>query len=118
MPFASPLTLGDRDDFARVADYLRAAAYDAQTVCGRLSVPDLFAVDDLPRETIPLPPAADDPLAFLVRTFLLLQPLPEAALRAQPECPVGQPGPPPSCCIPSAISTSCPIATVARMGHR
>jgi len=83
MPSASPLTLGDRGDFARVADYLRAAAYDARTVCERLGVADLFAVDDLPRETIPLPPAADDPLAFLVRTFLLLQPLPEAALRAR-----------------------------------
>ncbi len=83
VPSTSPLTLGDRDDFARVADHLLAATYDAQTVCGRLSVPDLFAVDDLPREAIALPPAADDPLAFLVRTFLLLEPATEAALNAR-----------------------------------
>jgi SAM-dependent methyltransferase len=78
-----PLTLGGDDDFARVAEYLRGAAYDAQTVCERLGVSELFAVDDLPREAIALPPAADDPLAFLVRTFLLLEPALEAVLRAR-----------------------------------
>jgi SAM-dependent methyltransferase len=83
VPPAFPLTLGDRDDFARVADYLHAAAYDAQTVCRRLAVPELFAVDDLPPEAVTLPPAAHDPLAFLVRTFLLLEPTTERVLRAR-----------------------------------
>ena len=87
MPAAFPLTLGERDEFARVADYLQGAAYDTEAVCGRLGVPDLFAVDDLPREGIALPPAAEDPLAFLVRTFLLLQPVSEAALRARLDGP-------------------------------
>jgi methylase of polypeptide subunit release factors len=83
-----PLTLGAEDDFVHVGEYLRAAGYDAQTVCERLGVGELFAVDDLPCEAIPLPPAADDPLAFLVRTFLLLEPATEAALRARLAVPL------------------------------
>jgi SAM-dependent methyltransferase len=84
---ALPLTLGEDDDFARVAEYLHGAAYDAATVCGRLGVPDLFAADDLPRDGLALASAEDDPLAFLVRTFLLLQPVSEAALRARLDGP-------------------------------
>ncbi len=87
MPSDFPLTLGGRGDFSRVADYLHAAAYDAPTVCDRLGVPELFVVDDLPREGIALPPAADGPQAFLVRTFLLLEPVSNAVLRARLDAP-------------------------------
>jgi methylase of polypeptide subunit release factors len=87
VPDSFPLTLGDADDFARIADHLHAAAYDADTVCGRLGVPALYAADDLPRDAIPLPPAADDALAFLVRTFLLLEPVSEATLAARLDAP-------------------------------
>jgi SAM-dependent methyltransferase len=87
VPHCFPLTLGAADDFARVADFLNAAGYDTPTVCGRLGVPTLYAADDLPRDAIPLPPAADDPLAFLVRTFLLLEPVSEATRGARLDAP-------------------------------
>ena len=87
MPADYPLTLGAPDEFARVADCLQAAAYDAPTVCDRLGVANLYAADDLPRDGIPLPPAAEDPLALLVRTFLLLEPVSDAALGARLDAP-------------------------------
>jgi SAM-dependent methyltransferase len=87
VPGYFPLRVGARDDFARVADYLRAAGYDADALCSRLGVPDLFAADDLPRADLALSPAAEDPLAFLARTFFFLQPVSEVALRARLDGP-------------------------------
>jgi len=83
-----PLTIGPAGTFARVVDHLRARGYDELTVSKALGIPSIFAFGSVRPETLTLPTAADDPLAFLIRTFLLVERISGDAVRAQLDVPV------------------------------
>ncbi len=85
---AFPLTLGPPETFARVVEHFRASGYDEPSVSKALGIPSLFAFGSVRPETLTLPAAADDPLALLIRTFLLIERVPGDAVRAQLGAPI------------------------------
>lgn len=79
-----PLRIGEKEDFARVREALRAASFDDATVCRVLKIDDmsdLGAVDPLKTDITQLILKADlsdvsGQLAFFIRVFLFLELVP------------------------------------------
>jgi len=70
-----PLRIGGADHFAQVRSALKAASYDEATLCKVLKLASLSELGTLKRENIELSALAP-PLAFLIRLFLLGEPVP------------------------------------------